>query len=76
MRLLHVSDWHLGATLGRVDRWPDHQQVLGEQITLARELRPHLILHTGDLFHHPRPAVEDLRRGLWALDDRFQGQWS
>jgi DNA repair protein SbcD/Mre11 len=69
MRLLHVSDWHLGATLGRVDRWPDHQQVLGEQIALARELRPHLILHTGDLFHHPRPAVEDLRRGLWALEE-------
>jgi exonuclease SbcD len=69
MRLLHVSDWHLGATLRRVDRWPDHERVLGEQITLARELRPHLILHTGDLFHYPRPAVEDLRRGLWALEE-------
>jgi len=69
MRLLHVSDWHLGATLGRVDRWPDHEQVLGEQIALAREVRPHLILHTGDLFHHARPAVEDLRRGLWALEE-------
>jgi exonuclease SbcD len=69
MRLLHLSDWHLGATLGRVDRWPDHEQVLGEQIALARELHPHLILHTGDLFHYPRPAVEDLRRGLWALEE-------
>ncbi len=69
MRLLHISDWHLGATLGRVDRWPDHERVLGEQIALAREVRPHLVVHTGDLFHYPRPGVEDLRRGMWALEE-------
>ncbi len=69
MRLLHISDWHLGATLGRVDRWADHERVLGEQITLARELRPHLVVHTGDLFHYPRPGVQDLRLAMWALEE-------
>lgn len=64
MRLLHISDWHLGATHGRLSRASDHEEVLDEEVAIARHLRPHLIVHTGDLFDHTRPAVEDLRRGF------------
>jgi DNA repair protein SbcD/Mre11 len=67
MRLLHVSDWHLGATLGRLSRAQDHEEVLDEMVGVAREWRPHLIVHSGDLFEHARPAVEDLQRGVEAL---------
>lgn len=67
MRLLHVSDWHLGATLGRVRRAGDHDEVLNEIVGVAADFRPHLVLHTGDLFDHARPAVEDLHRGVDAL---------
>lgn len=67
MRLLHVSDWHLGTTLGRVRRTSDHDEVLDEIVDVAAEFRPHLVVHTGDLFDHSRPAVEDLHRGVDAL---------
>lgn len=69
MRLLHVSDWHLGVTLGRLSRAEDHEQVLDEQVALARQFGPNLIVHTGDLFDHARPAVEDLRRGFAYLQE-------
>ena len=60
-RILHVSDWHLGLTTRGVDRLADHEQVLGEICEIAADLRPHLILHTGDLFHTPHPANEAVR---------------
>ena len=28
MKLLHTSDWHLGAKLGRHDRAPDHLEAI------------------------------------------------
>ncbi len=69
MRLLHISDWHLGVTHGRLSRAPDHEEVLDEQMAIARDLKPHLIVHTGDLFDQSRPAVEDLRRGFAYLQE-------
>ncbi|MGH9284988.1 MAG: metallophosphoesterase family protein, partial [Acidimicrobiales bacterium] len=67
MRLLHLSDWHLGTTLGRVSRVPDHEAVLDEMVAIAAGYRPHLVVHTGDLFDHSRPAVDDLRLGVETL---------
>lgn len=68
-RLLHTSDWHLGATLGAVDREADHVVALDSLVALATESRPDVIVHTGDLFDSARPgapaqrlAVETLRR--------------
>jgi DNA repair protein SbcD/Mre11 len=69
MRLLHISDWHLGVTHGRLSRASDHEEVLDEELAIARDLRPHLIVHTGDLFDQSRPAVEDLRRGFAYLQE-------
>ncbi len=68
-RLLHTSDWHLGATLGQIDRQPDHIIAIESLVDLATDVAPDLIVHTGDLFDSPRPgapaqklAVEAFRR--------------
>ncbi|HWB71799.1 MAG TPA: exonuclease SbcCD subunit D [Egibacteraceae bacterium] len=67
MRLLHVSDWHLGVALGRVSRLPDHVRVLDELTEVARQWRPHLVVHSGDLFHATRPPVEAMQLAAESL---------
>ncbi|MGH7919874.1 MAG: exonuclease SbcCD subunit D [Candidatus Dormibacteraceae bacterium] len=69
MRLLHVSDWHLGRTTYNVSRAPDHDRVLAETVELASETKPHLIVHSGDVWDAFRPAYADLQRGLDALKE-------
>lgn len=69
MKLLHTSDWHLGRMTYNRSRADDHDAVLGEIVQLAREQRPDLVLHTGDLFDVPRPAYADIERGLNALQE-------
>ncbi len=69
MRLLHISDWHLGRMTYRYSRAPDHEAVLEETIGYARALRPHLILHTGDLFDAFRPGYAEMARGIDALQE-------
>jgi exonuclease SbcD len=67
MKLLHTSDWHLGATLYRQSRAPDHDQVIAGITEVARAFGPDLICHTGDLFDRARPATEDITRAGHAL---------
>ena len=67
MKLLHTSDWHLGARLGRHDRTPDHLAALRALLALAESEGPDLILHTGDLFDATRPPYEALELGVHAL---------
>ena len=67
MKLLHTSDWHLGAKLGRHDRTPDHLEALRGLLEVAESTQPDLILHTGDLFDSSRPPHETLRLGVSAL---------
>jgi DNA repair protein SbcD/Mre11 len=62
MRLLHVSDWHIGRVLYREPRAADHDAVLREITGIAGEAKPDLILHTGDVFDTARPAVQDMQR--------------
>ena len=67
MKLLHTSDWHLGARLGRHDRQPDHEVALRSLVEVAESERPDLILHTGDLFDASRPPYASLSLGITAL---------
>ncbi len=67
MKLLHTSDWHLGARLGRLDRRADHEKALRGLLELAESVTPDLILHTGDLFDASRPPYEALELGVRAL---------
>jgi exonuclease SbcD len=69
MRLLHVSDWHLGRMTYRCARTPDHEAVLEETLELAREIRPHLICHTGDIFDALRPGYPEMTRAIDALEE-------
>src|SRR4051812_35990836 len=65
--ILHTSDWHVGRGLYRSQRTEDHVAVLEELVELAREARPDVIVHTGDVFDGPRPSTEHMRIGLDAL---------
>ena len=68
MRLLHVSDWHVGATLGsRISRDADLTVVIDEMVAIAADFRPHLVVHSGDLFDGARPPVESMRLGISGL---------
>ena len=69
MRLLHLSDWHLGKTLYKQPRTEDHAAVIEEMIGIAKEAKPDLILHTGDLFDALRPSTEVLHQGVEALKE-------
>jgi exonuclease SbcD len=69
MKLLHVSDWHLGRTTYNASRSQDHDVAIGEILGYAREHQPDLIVHSGDLFDVVRPAYLDMARGVDALQD-------
>jgi len=69
MRLIHISDWHLGRMTYRYSRAPDHDAVLAETIGYARALKPHLILHTGDVFDGFRPGYAEMTRGIETLQE-------
>jgi DNA repair protein SbcD/Mre11 len=69
VKLLHTSDWHLGRITYNEPRAQDHDRVLAEILAYAREHRPDLIVHTGDLFDLVRPAYTDLARGITALQE-------
>jgi exonuclease SbcD len=69
MRLLHVSDWHLGRTVLGHPRAEDFDAVLTEIIEIARQEEPDLVIHSGDLFDSARPPTAELRRGMWALGE-------
>lgn len=68
MKVLHTSDWHLGARLGVHDRLPDQRIAVRSVIEQAREHEPDLILHTGDLFDTFNPGHETLRLALASLN--------
>ena len=61
MRLVHTSDWHIGVTLGPVDRRTDLEAAADSLVALVEEVRPDLVLHTGDLFDRSLPAGEDVK---------------
>jgi DNA repair protein SbcD/Mre11 len=69
MKLLHLSDWHLGRATYNVSRTADHDTVISEMLAYAREHKPDLILHTGDLFDVVRPAYPDMARAVNALQE-------
>lgn len=69
MKLLHVSDWHLGRVTYNEPRVADHEAVIAEIVALAKSIQPDVICHTGDLFDHARPAYTDMVRGINALEE-------
>lgn len=69
MKLLHISDWHLGRSTFNEPRTPDHEVVIAEILDIARRAKPDLICHSGDLFDGVRPGYPELHRGIGALQE-------
>ena len=51
--ILHTSDTHLDVLTYNESRAPDHDEVLAEIVEIARQVKPDLVLHTGDLASLP-----------------------
>ncbi len=56
VRLLHTSDWHLGATLGRLSRRAEHERFAAWLSALATERRAEVVLCAGGVFHRVPPS--------------------
>lgn len=54
MKILHTSDWHLGARIGRLDRADDAFARIGELATIIDEEQVDLLLVAGDVFDEAR----------------------
>ena len=54
MRILHTSDWHLGARLGNQDRLPDQLARVDETCGYIDEREVDLLLVAGDVFDEHR----------------------
>src|SRR2546429_560464 len=67
MRLLHTADWHIGRSLMGCPREEDIRAAIEQIIGIARDERPDLIVHAGDVFDGLRPAYQDLQWGVDAL---------
>ncbi len=60
VRLLHTSDWHLGARFFGRSLISDQAYVLDQMINLVRDLNPDVLVVSGDVFHQRRPNEEAL----------------
>jgi exonuclease SbcD len=74
MRLLHLSDTHLGFHAfdvvndeGVNAREQDVYNAFAHVINRALELRPDAVIHSGDFFHRPTPGNRALTQGLEQL---------
>jgi len=75
MKLLHFSDTHLGySEYNKIDpetginqREQDFYNAWHQVIDLVLDLKPDIVLHTGDLFHTPRPSNRAIRVALESI---------
>lgn len=57
MRILHTSDWHIGATLKGQSRHAEQTAVFGELIDITKAEHPDLVIVAGDLFETAAPSA-------------------
>jgi DNA repair protein SbcD/Mre11 len=68
VRILHTSDWHMGDSLGRIDRSPDIVRTLEQIAAYLDDYQVDAMLATGDLFsdrlrqEQVRAAVAEIKR--------------
>lgn len=62
MRLLHTSDWHLGAQFHDRARDADEDFALEQMVVLARERAIDVVVISGDIFDTANPGAADQRR--------------
>jgi len=79
MRLLHTSDWHLGARLGNQDRLPDQFSRLEEICRYLEEREVDVLLVAGDVFdeHRSEALARIIARLARLLKPRIEaGLWA
>ncbi len=68
MRIVHFSDNHLGKLqFGLPEREEDIYKGLERAVEVALEVKPDLVLHTGDLFDHHAPHPRAFVRAVSAI---------
>ena len=58
MKLMHLSDLHLGKRLIDVSLLEDQEYILKQIIEIAAEERPHAVLIAGDVYDRSNPTAE------------------
>lgn len=57
MKIIHTSDWHLGATLYGHDRLDDHREMLRQLTETVASEQPDAMLVCGDIFDNSSPSA-------------------
>lgn len=57
MKIIHTSDWHLGATLYGHDRLDDHREMLRQLTETVASEQPDAMLVSGDIFDNSTPSA-------------------
>lgn len=58
MKILHTSDWHLGAKIEGKDRLEEQEKVLDEIIRVSFDYDVQIVIIAGDVFHTKTPSSE------------------
>ncbi|HEY3377668.1 MAG TPA: metallophosphoesterase, partial [Armatimonadota bacterium] len=58
MRILHTADWHLGRLFYQLHLTEDQSYLLDQFVALVRDVRPHVILVSGDIYDRAVPPPE------------------
>lgn len=66
-RILHTSDWHLGAVFHGVDRSTDEQHAISAVITLCAQRAIDSVIIAGDVFDTANPGAAEMHRYYDAL---------
>ncbi len=68
MKIIHTSDWHLGARLKEEDRSEEHKAFLNWLLEQMKVEKPDVLLIAGDIFDikAPSPATQELYYGFLA----------
>lgn len=61
MKLLHLSDLHLGKRVGEVSLLEDQRDILQKILVLAQDCRADALLLAGDLYDKPVPPAQAVR---------------
>lgn len=72
MRILHTSDWHLGARLRHIPRQPHIKARLLEIASYLQEHAVDVLVVAGDLFHKKHHRTDELREAVEDLREVFR----
>ena len=60
MKLLHLSDLHIGKRVYEYSMLEDQKYILNQVVAIVKEEKPDAVLLAGDLYDKPIPPAEAL----------------